>query len=455
MGGFAMYRFGGLIVGFALLLDRMSQVIENPFAVSARRSPSRLLASIKGLAMVAGLFALLVVAQAQSRRWLLERWATGFSDLPVAEQVERLLQIDALGDIATETVARRLAAEEDTVAATAYELLRERLSEWSSRDDASLGRAHQNMIAGLEAIAPELDGDRARWASELLNQTLIECAERNIREVDDAFLAATRVLALVVPPSSDNGLDEGDSLVAATLASQTISTGDGTVRPRLVPLAARVQQVEGSALPPVATMTERTPVVSGAVASTQEPDSQGLGSQELGMQPTASQETDFQVAGAVPMGAAKVITVTKTADATSLAVQPARHLTKSPYEAFDTKSVISLLGSNQADVHDLAVEELVRRGLNNEEIRVANQLASPVVEVRLGLLESIVNRTDIDPRPWLLWLAEDPQSEVRMRAITTLATMDDATVKQSLRRRLPYEHDPTVIAHIRRVVGVR
>lgn len=445
-----MYRFDGLMAGFASLLDRMSQVIENPFAVSARRSPSRLLASIKGLAMVAGLFALLVVAQAQSRRWLLERWATGFSDLPVAEQIERLLQIDALGDIATETVARRLAAEEDTVAATAYELLRERRSEWSIRDDASLGRAHQNMIAGLEAIAPELDGDRARWASDLLNQTLIECAERNIREVDDAFLAATRVLAVVVPPSSESGLDESDSLVAATLASQTISTGDGTVRPRLVPLAARMQQVEGSAMQPVATMTGRTPVVSGAVASTQE-----LDSQQLDTQPTASQETDFRVVGAIPMGAAKVITVTKTADATSLAVQPARHLTKSPYETFDTKSVISLLGSNQADVHDLAVEELVRRGLNNEEIRVANQLASPVVEVRLGLLESIVNRTDIDPRPWLFWLAEDPQSEVRMRAITTLATMDDAAVKQSLRRRLPYEHDPTVIAHIKRVVGVR
>ena len=445
-----MYHLGGLMAGFALLLDRMSQVIENPFAVSARRSPSRLLASIKGLAMVAGLFALLVVAQAQSRRWLLERWATGFSDLPVAEQVERLLQIDALGDIATETVARRLVAKEDTVAATAYELLRERLSEWSSRDDASLGRAHQNMIAGLEAIAPELDGDRARWASDLLNQTLIECAERNIREVDDAFMAASRVLALVVPPSSDSGLDESDSLVAATLASQTISTGDGTVRPRLVPLAARVQQVEGPGLPPVSTMTGQTPVVSGAVASTQE-----TAPQQLDTQPASSQETDFRITGAIPMGAAKVITVTKTADATSLAVQPARHLTKSPYETFDTKSVISLLGSNQADVHDLAVEELVRRGLNNEEIRVANQLASPVVEVRLGLLESIVNRTDIDPRPWLLWLAEDPQSEVRMRAITTLATMDDAAVKQSLRRRLPYEHDPTVIAHIRRVVGVR
>lgn len=400
--------------------------------------------------MVAGLFALLVVAQAQSRRWLLERWAMGFSELPVAEQVERLLQIDALGDIATETVARRLAAKEDTVAATAYELLRERLSEWSSRDDASLGRAHQNMIAGLEAIASELEGDRARWASELLNQTLIECAERNIREVDDAFMAANRVLAMVLPPTGDRSSDRDSAVVAATLASQTISTGDGAVRPRLVPLAARVQQVEGLALPLVDTSAKRLPIAGDVTAAAKEPTPQDSASQ-----PTVSQETDFRVAGAVPLGGAKVITVTKTADATSLAVMPARHLTKSPYETFDTKSVISLLGSNQADVHDLAVEELVRRGLNNEEIRVANQLASPVVEVRLGLLESIVNRTDIDPRPWLLWLAEDPQSEVRMRAITTLATMDDASVKQSLRRRLPYEHDPTVIAHLKRVVGVR
>ena len=126
---------------------------ENPFAIQPRRRIAPLLSGLKGLAMIAALFGTLVAAQAQSRRWLLERWVTGLAELPVAEQVQRVLQIDALGDIATETIARRLAAPESTVAATAYELLREHQNAWSSRESEALGRAHQNMIRGIDAVA--------------------------------------------------------------------------------------------------------------------------------------------------------------------------------------------------------------------------------------------------------------------------------------------------------------
>ena len=426
----------------------MSQLIENPFAVSARRRPAKMLAAVKGLAIVTGLFVTLIVAQAQSRRWLLERWATGFSELPVAEQVQRLLQIDALGDIATETVARRLAADEEAVASTAYELLREHLSEWATRDDAAIGRAHKNMIMGLEAIAPELTGDRARWAVDLLNQSIVECAERNIREIDEAFVAANRTLAILSPPTTIQ-TSPGEQLASAT-ANPLLpdSIYRSIERPRLIPLPA------DQPLPVDQAMQGSPNAVVQAVA---QPDS--------GSEPKDAPEP---IAAVVPVPRittveapsqasteSAVVSVAKTNAEAQALIQPLRHLAGSAYETFDTKSVIMLLGSKQADVRDQAVNELVKRGLTNEEIRVANQLASPLTEVRLGLLESILNRTDLDPRPWLLWLAEDPQREVRMRAVTTLATMNDPSIRQSLQQRLAQEHDPTVIAHIKRVVAVR
>ncbi len=410
----------------------MSQTMENPFAVQPRRRPARLWSGLKGLAMVAGLFAVLILAQAQSRRWLLESWVTGFADLPVAQQVERLLQINALGDIAIETVARRLAAGDETVAATAYELLRDHQSEWSSRDDAALGRAHTNMIRGINAVAAELDAQRTRWAIELINQSLLECVDRSIRETDDAYREANRLLAVLSPPA----LETGVALASATTNSAT-SDVDPTTYPRLVPLPVRVQAISEE--------TEPIPVTSLTLL-----DSPSLESPPTTAQPVATMATPVPSQGEIS-ASNRVPTLSPTV----VALQPLRQLSQSSLESFDTKSVIGLLGSEQADLRDQAVDELVRRGLSNEEIRVANQLASPIVDVRIGLLESIANRTDIDPRPWLLWLAEDSNREVRLRAISSLATMNDSAVKQNLRKRLPNEQDPIVIAHLRRVVDVR
>lgn len=127
-------------------------------------------------------------------------------------------------------------------------------------------------------------------------------------------------------------------------------------------------------------------------------------------------------------------------------------LETTPLATLDTRSVIRLLGSKQAAERDAAVEELVRRGVSNEEIRVANQLAAPHVEVRLGLVDAIVHRSDLDPRPWLLWLADDSSREVRLRAIGALSAMNDAVVVSELRKRMAKELDEEVLGVLRQVV---
>jgi len=405
----------------------MSDTVPNPFAVPVRRRrshtmmASRILVATKGLAMVAALFGFLAVAQTQSRRWLLERWASGLSELPATEQVQRLLQIDALGDIGTETVARRLAAEDDSVAATAYELLLAHQNQWAMRDDAAVGRAHLNMIRGINEVASSLSGQRVRWATELLNQSLVECVERSVRDMDDAYSAANLTLAKLPGRSL---VDDRSNLAADESLSFT--------RPTLVPLPVRTPLAEEIATLP---LQKLEPIVEIPLAVSAKPT----------VAPVQTVARITTLVEAKP----EIINDHETLRDS---LQSPRHLTQTSYQAFDTKSVIGLLSSRQAETRDQAVEELVRRGMNNEEIRVANQLASPMVEVRLGLLDSIVHRTDLDPRPWMLWLAEDPSPEVRMRAISGLATMKDAAVKQALRKRLPHEHDPAVITHLNRAI---
>lgn len=411
----------------------MSHPAENPFAIKQRPRLSPLLSGIKGLAMVGTLFAILVMAQAQSRRWLLERWVMGLAELPVAEQVQRVLQIDALGDIATETIARRLSAADESVAATAFQLLRDHQSAWTSRDSDDLGRAHLNMITGIEAIAEGLSGQRARWATELLNQSLVECVDRDAHEVDQAYQAASRVLALLVPAASDQA-------IASHPAAPPLPLTDAPpTRPRLVPLSVRLQTVDM----PTLSGQRRTDAPQVAMAPAAQP--------HIAVIPSTStaEETNQPLAD-------RSAPNERSADRQEHdTVQPVRHLTHSSLETFDTKSVIALLGHPQADTRDHAVDELVRRGLSNEEIRIGNQLASPLVDVRLGLLKSIIHRSDLDPRPWLLWLAEDSNREVRMQAISTLATMNDPAITLALQKRLQSEHDSAVSAHIRRAVEVR
>lgn len=408
---------------FLLPAASMAEVFDNPFAIRPGGRHRSLAASLKGLLIVTGLFAAVVVVQSQTRQWLLHRWVSGFSELPVGEQIERLLQIDSLGDVATETLVRRMAAADERVAATAYELVREHQSDWSTRDDDALARAHSRMLAGLAAIIDDLPPPRVAWATELLNQTILECVDQRGSSMKQTYAAAS-TLAIRLAGSSP-------ATATADIAKADAAT---VLPPSLVPLPVRLQSLDEDD-PSAAAAVISTPITGPTLVA------------RGGAEP-------MMVAVAGPEQAVHRVS-TDEAPARFAEPEPIRMLTSNSLQTFDTKSVIGLLANKQAATRDQAVDELVRRGLSNEEIRVANQLAAPEVEVRLGLLESIIRRTDIDPRPWLLWLAEDSSREVRLRAISSLAAMNDAAVIQTLRNRLAVEADPAVIAQIRQVIERR
>ena len=408
----------------------MSANFENLFAIPEKKRSRPLVASLKGLALVAGLTASLIVLQSQTRQWLLHRWVSGFSDLPPGEQIERLLQIDMLGDLATETIVRRIAADDDRVAATAMELVRGRQSSWATLDDDSMALAHQRMLDGLAAIADKLPASRGGWVTQLLNQTVVECVDQRGDAMKATYQDANRLLSLYADDAPSN------NPVANQAARGTQSPS--TEAPSLVPLPVRLRDASDDTVSPVAVSP-----VNSARSSAQ-------------VEPTRPQPPTIIARGSsdsVTTGASQTEqAVHRVASEPAMEDAVPENLAAQPLKTFDTKSVIGLLASKQAVVRDQAVTELVRRGLSNEEIRIANQLAAPQVEVRLGLLESIVRRSDIDPRPWLLWLTEDPSREVRLRSVSALASMADAAVVAALRKRLTIESDPLVIATLRQVV---
>lgn len=403
----------------------MSDSFQNPFAIPQEKRRNPLISSLKGLVFIAVLLVLVVVLQSQTRQWLLHQWASGFAELPVGEQIERLLQINQLGDLATETLAQRIAAENDSVAETAVDLIRDRQTIWSTRQDDDLAAAHMRMLVGLEKIVDQLPPARISWVTQLVNQTVIECVDQRGPAMTQTYRAANELLTRIADRS---GIDD--------ISDQSIAG------PSLVPLPVRMQPIdEATAVTAVPLPRPEPTAASPAISETAGPRIVARSTAPVTAPLRAQQATD--------------LTAPDNTQVPDQANANVRRIDKTPLQTFSTRSVIGLLASNQAATRDQAVEELVRRGLSNEEIRIANQLAASQVEVRLGLLDSIIRRSDLDPRPWLLWLAEDTNREVRIRAVTALEAMNDSAVTATLRKRLSVEDDPAVIALLRQLTERR
>ena len=400
----------------------MSDSFQNPFAIPAAKRRNPLVSSLKGLGFIAVLLVVVVFLQSQTRQWLLHQWVKGFADLPVGEQIERLLQINQLGDLATETLALRIAAENDSVAEAAVDLIRDRQTAWSTRQDDDLAAAHMRMLVGLDKIVDQLPPTRISRVTQLVNQTLIECVDQRGSAMTQTYHAANKLLTRV---ADRTGMEEG--------GSQQVMAG-----PSLVPLPIRVQAIDQTSEVPVVPLAMPEPIAASPAAS-----------QEIVPRIVARNTASLNVSQRPEQ------LLVPTTSENAIADSSDRRIVKTPLQTFSTRSVIGLLANNQAATRDQAVEELVRRGLSNEEIRIANQLAAPQLEVRLGLLDSIVRRSDLDPRPWLLWLAEDADRGVRIRAVTALEAMNDSAVTATLRKRLSVEDDPTVIALLRQLTERR
>ncbi len=105
-----------------------------------------------------------------------------------------------------------------------------------------------------------------------------------------------------------------------------------------------------------------------------------------------------------------------------------------PIKSFDTlkaADVLDLMRKLRSDSDSErapARQELLRRGFSEVDLELARQLFSPDTEVRKQLALAVPRLASVDAARWLMWLAADPQPQVRLAAITTLATTGDPSL---------------------------
>ena len=79
-----------------------------------------------------------------------------------------------------------------------------------------------------------------------------------------------------------------------------------------------------------------------------------------------------------------------------------------------------------------ARKELTSRGFSNVELRLAERLADPDPRVRRRWVRYLPGMRGIDAQKWLLWLSRDSDSEVRLTAITLMASTTNREILDRL-----------------------
>ena len=124
-------------------------------------------------------------------------------------------------------------------------------------------------------------------------------------------------------------------------------------------------------------------------------------------------------------------------------------------EQLSIQQLVRLLASTQPKITQAASLALRRQGMSDSKLDLAMRLANGSEQQRLEIIDQFPSRTDIDPRVWLLWMAQDGQTEVRARAVAQLSSMLDNDVMRELRLLLNRERDPEIAQMIRKLLMSR
>ncbi len=118
----------------------------------------------------------------------------------------------------------------------------------------------------------------------------------------------------------------------------------------------------------------------------------------------------------------------------------------------NTGQLVRLLASVQPRIANAAFAELERKGLQRDELELAVELARGSTRQRTEAMQRLVQSGKRNPIPWLVWMAEDGDEEVRKYAVAALGSLNDEIAAAELRVLLKRERDAGVRDQIQRVL---
>jgi hypothetical protein len=309
------------------------------------------------------------------------------SDAQVPAIVRKLCR---LGDEGLQCLVAALGSPRPVVAVQARQVLRAELDRWELLDSR---QASPKLLALAEALAgnvEHLDDDGRNAAADVALRILLWPLPEGQVDRTRLVTACDRVLR---NKSLAVGIEEDAAhhgLHIATLLEQPHLSGPRAMPPGelpLPPLPNEVAVYEGGEEParaqPIATDADPKDAVVPAMATEPEP-----------------------------------------------AVQPARAVIED-FSAFDGFELFLRWHRSDALVRASIDDELRHRGYKVRQMEIARHLTAPDPLERRRWAEALPGLTGFDAKPWLLRLSHDDEPEVRLTAVTLMATSSDP---QMLRR---------------------
>jgi len=401
--------------------------------------------------------------------------------------VEGLLKLDANSSL---EIVRGLEHEKLEVARTAYRTLDTQITRWRELEPA-VGMAHMQTLAErLKRLPDSTPSDNLVLASSLASRIFSICLERDdpqlrplmrVCEVVFQRLGAARSrldantqqldanLASSLPPPpvdlpagqlretrfTQSASEPGNSLgiqdAAGEGAQDTLA--DTTNGLRTGQSTASLQMTLGPTQPRMRRASTERGGASGSL-SDDEPSVSDDGSAAFSLTDSdnAAHEGTYVAAGLpVVMNRPASLSTTPLVQmkivSTQVDLDGVQHL--------EIEELVRLLGHTQPRVAQAAALALRSKGMDDDKLALASELACGAATRRLELVQQIAGSGRMEPRPWLLWMAEDGEPEVRKLAVSLLSSMLDAQVERSLRNLLARERDAEVERTIREVLLVR
>lgn len=117
--------------------------------------------------------------------------------------------------------------------------------------------------------------------------------------------------------------------------------------------------------------------------------------------------------------------------------------------------LMRLLQHPNQSVQAIAEKQLRKRQFRDEHIALAYRMHHPKPEMRRGMVEALARVPDVQPTTWLMEMLRDSDADVRLAAITFIATSKDKKLFQDILDRVRKDDDPRITSLINKLEKIQ
>jgi hypothetical protein len=414
------------------------------------------------LVMAAGLIALAIGLRGPYARLAAEHWQEQLDSVPDERARALLEQAAELGEQGIPVLVAALGSERESVARAGSQVLAEQLHRWQNLP----GRGSTQKQALLaEALAERVGqfGPAARSEAAQLATEILLCLPEGATIDRSLVITACEKVLRAGPERAGGSAEEG-------MPGQF--PPEGSLRRPLPPgtdLARAAPSAPGDPMLPEPSITAMArlpggglPMPSSDGSADAQPRTPGLLAQAPESRPLDPLRQPGALGGQGTSGPQNPLRGGQPSDARP--VQPSRvdNPSAAPRDArvqgptgdltgVDTVVVMRQLHSADPAAVAAARSELVRRKFSAVHLNLARRLFDPDPEVRKELARMLPGVAGVDAVPWLLWLGRDQDAEVRLVAITLMATTGDPTLLGEIEKMAQEDPDPRIQQRAERI----